>query len=197
MPLRRDVSAKLADGSGEETTLMRRVLVLAALALAVPITALAHVTVNPRTSKPGTDETYSVRVPKEKQVATTSVDLEVPDGVIILGQDSLRLGTGNETDDGRGGINTGWIDYRDNHLGRELKSYQNLQFAHGNTRVQLLPGGNSAYATSEYSLKAKAGERDIDARGLETLVLVKGQDGAWKIRHAHTSSRPARRPPAV
>jgi hypothetical protein len=90
-----------------------------------------------------------------------------------------------------------WIDYHDNHLGRELKSYQNLQFAHGNTRVQLLPGGNSAYATSEYSLKAKAGERDIDARGLETLVLVKGQDGAWKIRHAHTSSRPARRPPAV
>ena len=61
----------------------------------------------------------------------------------------------------------------------------------------LLPGGNSAYATSEYSLKAKAGERDIDAGGLETLVLVKGPDGAWKIRHAHTSSRPARRPPAV
>lgn len=27
--------------------------------------------------------------------------------------------------------------------------------AHSNTRVQLLPGGDSAYATSEYSLKAR------------------------------------------
>ncbi|HYT64859.1 MAG TPA: DUF1775 domain-containing protein [Vicinamibacterales bacterium] len=280
--------------------MMRRVLVLTALGLAVPITAFAHVTVNPRTSKPAVEETYSVRVPTEKQVATTSVDLEVPEGVVVSAvpaaddakhEEKRRAGrivmitwtkeikprenavftfvatnpsAGTEIvwkvhqrySDGTisdwapvtklttdaaasqqtsspagaietwlkdydtafnakdldrlatfyhpdvtiyegGGINTGWIDYRDNHLGRELKSYQNLQFTHGNTRVQLLPGGNSAYATSEYSLKAKAGERDIDARGLETLVLVKGPDGAWKIRHAHTSSRPARRPPAV
>jgi ketosteroid isomerase-like protein len=40
------------------------------------------------------------------------------------------------------------------------------------------------------------GEREIDSRGLETLVLLKGPDGNWKIRHSHTSSRPVRRPPA-
>jgi hypothetical protein len=40
------------------------------------------------------------------------------------------------------------------------------------------------------------GDRDLDSEGLESLVLVKMPDGNWKIRHAHTSSRAARRPSA-
>jgi len=94
-----------------------------------------------------------------------------------------------------GGINNGWVDYRDRHLGPELKSLENLQFGHSNAKVIVLPGGQSAYATSEYSIKAKMGDRQLDSGGLETLVLVKGGDGTWKIRHSHTSSR-ARRPQA-
>ena len=71
-----------------------------------------------------------------------------------------------------GGINNGWIDYRDRHLGPELKSFENLQFGHSNTKVTVLPGGQSAYATSEYAIKAKMGDRQLDSGGLETLVLV-------------------------
>lgn len=93
-----------------------------------------------------------------------------------------------------GGIDNGWAAYRDGHLGPELKAFENLQFAHTNRQIHVLPDGRSAYAVSQYSLKAKMGERAIDSSGLETLVLVKGADGAWKIRHSHTSSRP-RRPP--
>jgi len=92
------------------------------------------------------------------------------------------------------GINNGWADYRDRHLGPELKSFVNLQFGHTETKVTIMPGGQSAYATSRYTIKAKMGDRDLDSEGLETLVLVKMSDGAWKIRHAHTSGR-ARRPP--
>ena len=94
-----------------------------------------------------------------------------------------------------GGIKNGWADHRDHHLGPELKAFENLQSGHTNTKVTVLPGGQSAYATSEYTIKAKMGERQLDSTGLETLVLVKGSDGNWKIRHSHTSSRP-RRPPA-
>ena len=94
-----------------------------------------------------------------------------------------------------GGINDGWIDYRDRHLGPELKSFEDLQFGHSNTKVTILPGGQSAYATSDYTIKAKMGERVLDSSGLETLVLVKSADGTWKIRHSHTSNRP-RRPAA-
>lgn len=93
------------------------------------------------------------------------------------------------------GINNGWADYRDRHLGPELRAFQNLQFAHSDMKVTLLPGGESAYATSRYTLKAKTGERNIDSEGLATYLLLKGTNGTWQIRHSHMSSR-ARRPAA-
>ncbi len=93
------------------------------------------------------------------------------------------------------GVNNGWADYRDRHLGPELKAFSNLQFSHTEHRVTVLPGGQSAYATSRYTIKAKMGERDLDNEGLETLVLVKMSDGSWKIRHSHTSGRPRRPAP--
>ena len=43
----------------------------------------AHVTVVPRESQAGATERYTVRVPTEGQVATTSVELEVPADVAI------------------------------------------------------------------------------------------------------------------
>lgn len=91
-----------------------------------------------------------------------------------------------------GGINNGWADYRDHHLGPELKAFENLEFGHTERKVQVLGDGTTAYVTSLYFIKAKMGERTLDSGGLETLVLLKGTDGAWKIRHSHTSSRPRR-----
>jgi len=43
----------------------------------------AHVTVMPRESTAGATERYTVRVPTEGRVTTTSVELEVPAGVTI------------------------------------------------------------------------------------------------------------------
>ena len=80
-------------------------------------------------------------------------------------------------------------------MGPEHKSFENLQFGPSNTKVTVLPGGRSAYATAEYSIKAKMGDRQLDTGDLETLVPMKSADGTWKICHSHTSSR-ARRPQA-
>lgn len=88
-----------------------------------------------------------------------------------------------------GGANNGWADYRDHHLGPELAEFENLQFTHANTKVHILGDGQSAYVTADYSLKAVMGGTAIDSGGLETLILLKGQDGTWKIRHSHTSAR--------
>lgn len=286
---------------------MRKLTVLTLAVLGVPELAFAHVSVRPRESKGGAEETYTVRVPTEGVVATTHVQLEIPDDVRVLEvmpPDGATFETAKQGDritaitwkkeiapkasaefvfrarnpasgaivwkahqhfsDGTtadwvgvagekrpasvtklaaavsagaaqtadadiagieaslkgydaafnakdlerlaglyhqdvtiyegGGINNGWMGYRDRHLGPELKEFENLQFGHSNTKVKVLPGGQSAYATSEYSIKAKMGAREIDSRGLETLVLIKGTDGSWKIRHSHTSSHPARRP---
>lgn len=281
-----------------------KLLTTLTLLLVLPTLAVAHVGVRPRESKPGAEERYTVRVPTEGAVATTSVRLDIPEGVTILEVEKAsgesfevdRKGdrivaitwkrnippketsefffrarnpqTGAEIAwkahqhfaDGThtawvepaggkrpgpltkltdtpsapaqaassdaasveawlkgydaafmakdldrlaafyhpdttfyegGGINNGWADYRDRHLGPELKAFTNMQFGHTDTKVTVLPGGQSAYATSRYTIKAKMGEREIDAEGLETLLLIRTADG-WKIRHSHTSSRPRR-----
>lgn len=298
---------------------MRRVMSMAAMAALVPAMAWAHVSVAPREAKPGIEQQYTVRVPTEGQVATTSVYLEIPEGVTVTdvshpegatheikksgnrivgitwtkaippkqraefvfkatnppaegqitwqAQQRFADGTSREWTPGTkltntpapptpsggtaspatqtgghaagqhatassgeaaviekwlseydaafnakdlqklgafylpeatiyegGGIDNGWAAYRDGHLGPELKAFENLQFAHTNRQIHVLGDGRSAYAVSQYTLKAKMGERTIDSGGLETLVLVKAADGTWKIRHSHTSSRP-RRPP--
>ena len=43
----------------------------------------AHVTVQPRESHAGMEQRYTVRVPTEGQVATISVELEIPAGVVV------------------------------------------------------------------------------------------------------------------
>ena len=94
-----------------------------------------------------------------------------------------------------GGVNNGWVDYRDHHIGPEMKTYENLQFEHRQVAVHLLNGGGVAYVTSEYALKARVAGKDVDTGGLESLVLIK-VSGAWKIRHSHTSARRRQAPAA-
>lgn len=43
----------------------------------------AHVTLTPNASEPGSYDEYSVRVPVERAVPTTKLELEVPDGVSL------------------------------------------------------------------------------------------------------------------
>lgn len=286
--------------------MIKRVAVATMSMVALASVAFAHVSVLPRQSPPGATERYTVRVPTERNVSTTSVEMEIPDGVTVLDVSHPATGThdvkragdrivaivwtteikareraeftfnarnpnegaeivwkvhqryadGTASDwvgpagsrqpapmtklaaqaagsaaavpsqtadtsaivawlqgydaafvakdleklatfyhpdvtiyEG-GGINRGWIDYRDRHLGPELKAFENLQFSHSNIVVRAL-GPDAAYVTSEYAIKAKMPTRDVDSGGLETLVLVR-QDGVWKIRHSHTSSRPRR-----
>lgn len=63
---------------------MKRLLLTAVLLFVAPPLAIAHVTVRPRESKPGADERYVVRVPTEGAVTTTSVRVEIPDGVTVI-----------------------------------------------------------------------------------------------------------------
>lgn len=88
------------------------------------------------------------------------------------------------------GINRGWKNYSETHLGPELKSFENLEFAHTNVVPHVL-GDNAAYVTADYMIKAKMADRALDSGGLATLVLSKDA-GAWKIRHTSTAAR--RRP---
>lgn len=61
-----------------------RVITTIALVLSSATAAYAHITIRPREAKIGATETYTMRVPTAGKVATTSVELEVPDGVTIV-----------------------------------------------------------------------------------------------------------------
>ncbi len=92
-----------------------------------------------------------------------------------------------------GGVNRGWADYRDHHLGPELEEMEAPRLTHSNVAVRVLDDDSrSAYVTSEYRLQTRVKGSDVDAIGLETLIVSRVGEGPWKIRHSHTSSR--RRP---
>jgi uncharacterized protein YcnI len=57
--------------------------VVAAVAVALPALASAHVSVTPRESMAGATEKYTIRIPTEDKVATTGADIEFPEGVIV------------------------------------------------------------------------------------------------------------------
>lgn len=61
------------------------VVVVAIALLGASSVLQAHVTVWPRQSQAGTSERYTVRVPTEGQITTTSVELEVPADVTVTG----------------------------------------------------------------------------------------------------------------
>lgn len=61
-----------------------RVFTTVGLLLLSATGAQAHITIRPRESRVGTTETFTMRVPTEGKVATTSVELEVPDSVTIV-----------------------------------------------------------------------------------------------------------------
>ena len=64
---------------------MRNTILAAILVLVVGGTLQAHVTVWPRESPAGGSERYTVRVPTEGKVTTTSVELEIPANVTVTG----------------------------------------------------------------------------------------------------------------
>jgi uncharacterized protein YcnI len=60
-----------------------RIVAIAACSVLVASMASAHGTGVPRVSQASAEQRYTVRVPTEGQVATTSVELEIPVGVVV------------------------------------------------------------------------------------------------------------------
>ena len=65
-------------------TILRYLIAVAAIALSLPSLSHGHAVVFPRASTPGAYEKYVLRVPNEKRVATTRVELRFPEGVRVI-----------------------------------------------------------------------------------------------------------------
>src|SRR5215510_9551145 len=93
-----------------------------------------------------------------------------------------------------GHANYGWADYRDNHLGPEMKEMKNTKYSFSDIKIHL--AGKTAWATFKYTIAAdvmsNGQPRHVDGAGLGTAVL-ENRDGQWRIVHWH-SSAPRRAP---
>lgn len=59
-------------------------MALGALLVAAPAAAPAHVTISPNSSKVGAWEKYVIRLPNEKAVATTALEIRFPKGLRVI-----------------------------------------------------------------------------------------------------------------
>ena len=82
-------------------------------------------------------------------------------------------------------VNRGWADYRDHHLGRELEMFQAIDY--GFSEIEAEASGNLGWANFRYSVHIEMPERVSDSGGVGSAVLVKGDDGRWRLRHLHTT----------
>lgn len=83
--------------------------------------------------------------------------------------------------------NVGWPDYRDNHIGPEMKDWKEFKIADPKI-LEVLVSGDLAYAVQEASLTIVTAEKTILMSTTETFVLRKGPNG-WKIKHIHYSGK--------
>ncbi len=58
---------------------------IVAFTLLIPMFAQAHVTVAPRESMQGATQKYTFQIPAEGDVASVALELEIPEGVNVLG----------------------------------------------------------------------------------------------------------------
>lgn len=87
------------------------------------------------------------------------------------------------------GIDRGWAEYRDHHLAPELREMSGFQYRP--TDIEAHVSGDVAWALFRYTIRGRAGERDLDLVGRGTAVLER-RGSRWVVRHTQTSSRPRR-----
>lgn len=88
-----------------------------------------------------------------------------------------------------GNFDYGWRNFRDKHLGPELKAMQNRKFTASDIRVHVKD--KTAWATFAYKIEADFNGRHIDADGAGAMVMEKIK-GEWRIVMYSTSGK--RRP---
>ncbi len=87
------------------------------------------------------------------------------------------------------GVNHGWADYRDNHLGPELESFENFEYRFYSVQPQVR--GDVAWSSFRYDLAVDTQRGHLEREGRGTAVLER-RDGRWLIVHLHTSARARR-----
>lgn len=173
--------------------------VTAALSTLLPALVLSAIVAPAAASAPANDGTRSsTAAPAASMsdstdaIATLRAVFAAAERGDLLALDSLYAGESLTVVEGAG-INRGWADYRDHHLGPEIKVMKN--FVYRPEEIEVHVAGTTAWTTFRYTLKADMNGRSIDNVGRGTAILIRrgtAANGRWVVRHIQTSSRARR-----
>ncbi len=92
-----------------------------------------------------------------------------------------------------GGQNDSLTDLIEHHVEPEGDALEGLDLTFSNIQTHI--HGDSAWALADVEVKAtvRKDQRKIHNRGYETFIFQR-IDGAWKVVHTHSSSRPVSKP---
>ncbi len=83
--------------------------------------------------------------------------------------------------------NVGWIDYRDNHIGPEMKEWSGFKVLE--TRVvDAVIAAEVAYVATVSTYRIVMKGKPLSLAAAESFVLVRSE-GRWKVRHLHYSGK--------
>ena len=89
------------------------------------------------------------------------------------------------------GINVGWPDYRDHHIGPELKEMRSLKYMEPRL-IDAFVSGDVAHAVVQARLEIVEEKETVALSAVESFDLRKTAQG-WRIRSIHFSGK--RQPP--
>ena len=84
-----------------------------------------------------------------------------------------------------GGMDKGWINYRNKHLIPEMKFYKNLKYDLNEMTVKVV--GKMALVRSRFLITAGETDKKTETKGLISAVLEKSK-GKWLLVHWHLSA---------
>ena len=83
--------------------------------------------------------------------------------------------------------NVGWADYRDNHIGPEMREWSDFKVLETRITDSLTDAG-LAYVVVESRIRITSQGKAVVVATAETLAL-KMSGGRWRIRHIHYSGK--------
>ena len=145
----------------------------------------AHVVVTPRESAPGAEQLYTVRVPTEGTVPTTSIELDIPAGLHVM---KVTTGEGFSFDVKKDGDRIVSITWK-----REIKPKEFALFtftAHNPSSGALRWIAHQTFADG--SMRHWTGERGTaDPASMTTIVAKDAPAAAPSADPAHQHAEPA------
>lgn len=147
--------------------------------------AHAHVTVQPSTSAPEAWETYTLKVPVEKDTSTTKVALKVPEGTIFSSYQPLPDWKVTTEKDKEGRVKT--VTWEATGDGIAAGQFQQFTFVAQNPdeETQLAWDAFQYYADGE--IVEWSGEEDSDLPHSITEITAASKGSEGSAGHEHTS----------